>query len=184
MIPLRRLILSNPKTKVTFTQSDYYILPGSTIIIDLKSVIEESFSNVTLSVLENPKRGTLSYADTFLLKYRPGQDFKAGQDHFVLSAMSDGKILAKGTLTINMRKNKEEFPCTLIAIEDKIKIESGSSVSIPILENDKLCEIEKSSLNISIHSQPKLGQAIVEKVNPSSIHPVLILIVMINLFTN
>ncbi len=151
-----------PESKVAFTQSHYYILPGSTIIIDLKSLVEESFSNATLSVLENPQRGTVSYADTFLLKYVAARDFYGGQDHFFLSAKSDGKTLAHCKVTINMKGSKEEFPCSLVAIEDKIKIEPGLSVSIPVIENDRVCGSETSGIHISIHAQPKMGQVMVE----------------------
>ena len=81
----------------------------------------------------------------------------------ILSLMSGGKILAKKTLTIKMEKNIEDFPCSLIAVEDKIKLNTGSSsVSIGILENDWLCDIDKSNLQISIIAQPKYGQAIIE----------------------
>ena len=51
----------------------------------------------------------------------------------------------------------------LVNVEDKIRLKSGSSsVSIDILENDWLCEIDKSNLSISILTQPKFGQAVVE----------------------
>lgn len=151
------------ENQVTFTQSEFYTVPGSAILIDLKSIIEKSFSNGTLTVSENPQRGVLSSVDTFLLKYRPGQDFLEGEDHFVLSVVRDGKILTRGTLTIKMRNNKEEFSCASVSIEDKIKLKNGgSSVSIAVLENDWLCDIGESGLNISIHKQPTFGQAIVE----------------------
>ena len=149
--------------QVSLTQSVYYILPGSSTIIDLESIIKESFLNATLSVSGNPQRGTLSELSPFLLKYRPSRAFQEGEDHFDLSLMNGGKILAKKTLTIKMEKNKEDFPCTLIAVEDKIKLNTGSSsVSIGILENDWLCDIDKSTLQISIIAQPKYGQAIIE----------------------
>ena len=152
-----------PENQVTFTQTEFYTVPGSAILIDLKSLIEKSFSDATLSVSGNPQRGMLSNVDAFLLKYRPRKDFQEGEDHFVLSVMSDGKILTKSTLTIKMRQNKEEFPCASVSIEDKIKLKiSSSSVVIAVLENDRLCDVGESGLNISIHKSPKFGQAIVE----------------------
>jgi photosystem II stability/assembly factor-like uncharacterized protein len=150
-------------TPEKFTQSDYYILPGTSAIIDLESVVDQSFLNGTLSVFEKPKRGTLSYATTSMIKYKPGPEFQEGEDHFVLSVVNNGKILAKGTMTIKMKKSNGEFPCALIPVEDKIKLESGSSsVSTRILDNDWLCDIDKSNITISIQTLPKFGQALVD----------------------
>ena len=152
-----------PENQATFAQSDYYTLPGSTIIIDLKSIVKESFNNATLTITENPKRGTLTRADPYLYKFKPAKDFEEGEDHFVLALVRDGKVLTKGTMTINMRKNIEEFPCAVVAVEDKMKLKPGSSpIAIHVLANDLHCDVDILSLNISIHTPPQLGQAIVE----------------------
>jgi len=154
---------SDSVTPEKFMQADYYILPGSSTIIDLKSIVDQSFLNGALNVFEKPKRGTLSYATTSMLKYKPGREFQEGEDHFVLSVVSDGKIVAKGTMTIKMKKSNEEFPCSLVPVEDKIKLKAGStSVSTRILENDWFCDIEKSNVSISIESQPEFGRAIID----------------------
>jgi photosystem II stability/assembly factor-like uncharacterized protein len=150
-------------TPEKFTQSDYYTLPGSSVIIDLESVIDQSFLNGTLSIFENPKRGTLSNVTTTLLKYKPGREFREGEDRFVLSVVSDGKILAKGTMTIKMKRTKKEFPCALAPVEDKVKLKPGSpAVSTRILENDWFCDIDKSNVTISIESQPEFGHAMID----------------------
>ena len=100
-------------TPEKFMQADYYILPGSSAIIDLESIVDQSFLNGTLNVFEKPKRGTLSYATTSMLKYKPGREFQEGEDRFVLSVVNDGKIVAKGTMTIKMKKSNEEFSLRL-----------------------------------------------------------------------
>ena len=133
-------------------------------MIDLNSVVKESFLHATLMILENPVRGTLSPINSLLYKYTPGREFKDGEDHFVIAVVNDGKVLAKNTLTINLRKYEEALPCALLGIEDKIKLKKtdSSSVTIAVLENDRLCDMGKSSLNVSIHTPPKFGQAIVD----------------------
>lgn len=153
-----------PENQVTFTRSEFYTLPGSAIIIDLHSIVEQSFATVTISISKDPVRGTLSMVDTMLLKYRPGRAFQGGEDHFDLSAEYEGKILATKTVTVSMKYSKEEFPCALIVVEDKIKIKmkSSSLVSIPILNNDWFCAIDKSAVNISIYSDPLFGQGLVD----------------------
>ncbi len=151
-----------PEKQFTFTQSEFYTLPGSSIIIDLNSIVEQSFVTATISISEDPIRGTLSKVDARLLKYRPSRAFQGGEDHFDLSAEHEGKILATKTVTVSMRYSKEEFPCALIVVEDKIKVKSSSLVSIPILNNDWLCAIDKSAVNISIYSDPLFGQGLVD----------------------
>jgi hypothetical protein len=56
-----------------------------------------------------------------------------------------------------MKGSKEEFPCALFTVEHKAKATSGSSVSIPILDNDWLCGTTSSQISISIHTNPRFG---------------------------
>ena len=144
------------------TKSDYYALPGSSVIIDMTSLGNQSFSSVSLTVSVLPSRGKLTPIGDLLFKYEPGREFQSGQDQFVVTAKSDGKILAKNTIRIHMKTQKDQFPCALIPVEDKIKFDPAMSISIPILENDWLCETDKTSLTISVYSQPLYGQARIE----------------------
>src|SRR5688572_21879733 len=120
---------------VKFTQTEFYTLPGSSIIIDLSGIVERSFVNATISVSNAPTRGTLSVLNASLYKYKPFEDFEGGEDHFDVSVVHDGKSFATKTLTILMKDSKEEFPCELVVVEDKITVQPGSSASIPVLDN-------------------------------------------------
>ena len=146
-----------PENQVTFTQKEYYILPGSSIIIDQKSLIKESFSNVTLSVSQNPMHGELSSLDTFLLKYKPGPGFTEGKDQFVFSVLSDGSVLKTETMTIFMKQHLDEFPCAVYSVEDLVNVKGGASIPIRVLENDRICGANHASPKISIYGNPRYG---------------------------
>ena len=146
-----------PEDLVTFNQTDYYILPGSSVVIDLSSIVKQSFITADLSISQDPSRGELSQLDTLLLKYKPGADFTEGKDEFILSASTNGKILETDTVTIIMVQNEGDLPCTFYAIEDEAHVRPGSSTSISFLENDHLCGT--GSVQVSIHSNPQFGEA-------------------------
>ncbi len=143
-------------------KSDYYTHPGSAVIIDMTSLANQSFSSVSLTVSKLPSRGKLTPIDGLLFKYEPRREFQEGEDHVVFTAKSEGKILAENSIRIHVKKFKKDFPCALIPVEDKIKFKGASSISIRILENDWLCETDKTSLTISIHTQPLYGQVTID----------------------
>jgi hypothetical protein len=149
-----------PEDEVTFSQTEFYAVPGSSVVIDLNSVIKQSFTNAVIE-FSRPEHGLLSQLDPVLLEYTPNIQFLEGNDHFVLSVYKDGTLLKTQTVTIIMKSNKEEFPCDLFAIGDKVVATVASAVSIKILANDYLCGMNGSEVSISIHSVPAFGSATV-----------------------
>ena len=150
--------LVEPENQVTFSQTEYYIVPGSSIVIDLESVIKQSFATASLKISQNPYRGELSQVGALLLKYRPGREFIEGRDQFVFSVISNGEIIATERMTILAKQNIDEFPCDLYTVEDRARVKSGSSVSVQFLKNDRLCGIG-SPLQITIQSEPAFGES-------------------------
>ena len=55
-----------PAKQVIFSTTDYYVLPGSSVVIDLESLVEQSFANASLKISQNPIRGSLSQLGTLL----------------------------------------------------------------------------------------------------------------------
>ena len=147
--------------QITFETNEYYVLPGSSIIIDLKSVVKQSFTPVTLSVAQDPLRGTLTQLDPFLLKYTPNFDFIEGQDQFIMAAvLDDGTTLNSKPITVYMKNDEEEFPCGLYAVEDDIRIDPTSTAVIRVLKNDRICGVDEP-VNVLVHLAPKFGEAVV-----------------------
>src|SRR6187402_314525 len=91
--------------QVVFSTTEYYVLPGSSVAIDLESAVKQSYTSASLTISENPLRGTLSQLGTLLLKYYPTRDFLEGQDKFVFSVMSNNEVIATETMTIFIKKD-------------------------------------------------------------------------------
>jgi hypothetical protein len=146
-----------PAKQVIFSTTEYYVMPGSSVVIDLQSVIKQSYTNVSLSISQNPLRGTATQLGT-LVKYYPSHEFLEGMDQFVFSVLSGGEVIATETITIFMKQKVEELPCPLYAMEDKVYVRSGSTVFVEFLKNDRICGINNSPLQISIHLNPRFGE--------------------------
>ena len=147
-----------PAKQVIFSTTEYYVLPGSSVVIDLESAVKQSYTNVSLKVSQNPLRGTLSSLGT-LLKYYPAHEFLEGKDQFVFSVLSSNKVIATKTVTIFMKQEVEDLPCPLYAMEDKVYVRSGSTASVKFLKNDRICGVNDSPLQISIHLNPRFGES-------------------------
>ena len=150
-----------PANQVEFTQTEFYILPMSATVIDLKSVINQSFISASLTISEPPAKGTLTEMDSFVLKYTPTVDFTDGQDRFVFSAvLADGTTIKNGTMTIYMIMSEKEFPCGVNAVEDIVRLKSPSAASVQVLKNDRICG-RSGPVSVFIHLGPKFGEAVV-----------------------
>ncbi len=149
-----------PVDEVTFSQTEFYAVPGSSVVIDLNSVIKQSLTNAVIE-FSRPEHGVLSQLDPVLLEYTPNVKFLEGKDSFVLSAYKDGALLTSQSVTIVMKSNKEQFPCGLFAIGDKVRATVAFPVSIDFLTNDLVCGMDVSDVLVSIYSLPAFGSATV-----------------------
>ena len=150
-----------PANQVEFTQTKFYILPMSSTVIDLKSVIKQSFVSASLTISENPTKGILAEMDSFVLKYTPTVDFTDGQDQFVFSAvLTDGTTITSETMTIYMIFSEKEFPCGVYAVEDIVRVKAPSAVTFHVSKNDRICG-RTGPVNVFIHVWPKFGEAVV-----------------------
>jgi hypothetical protein len=152
----------NDSIKPALTQSDYYTLPGTSIIIDISSFTKQSYTDLSVSISGNPTKGELTTVDPLLLKYKPSWEFEEGEDQFVLTAKRKDKILTSQTVTIHLKETKEEFACGIISVQDMAEVNPGSSVSISVLDNDWFCDVAKSDLKISIHLNPLYGESVID----------------------
>lgn len=149
-----------PENQVVFSETEYYTLPGKSVLIDLKTIVRQSYINATLEITQRPNRGDLTSSDTLLLKYTPRTDFTEDQDQLVLSVRSSGKIVTSETVTITMLNNTDEFPCGSFAVEDRVVTRPDVPVTIKYLDNDRVCGVARSSVERSVHLAPKHGQAV------------------------
>lgn len=155
LIQKDKQVIFNPTNQTVF-----YILPNSSTVIDLKSIVQTTYTNLILNVTIEPQRGDISKLSDFILKYEPHRDFIEGQDRFAYSvSSSNGRMMKTDSIFIVMGQDATEFPCSLLAIEDFVSIKPGSSVAISFLDNDQICGVEKKDLFKSIYLEPKHGTA-------------------------
>jgi len=147
---------------LTFGQREYYILPGTSALIDLNSVVRKSFINATIKISKEPQQGQLFPLEMMALKYQPSKHFTAGTDRFVFSVLQDGEIINSDTIHITIKETTEDFPCGTFAIDDYAVGRINSTITIRILENDRICGVERLSLIPSIFIQPKHGEVAVK----------------------
>ena len=152
---------TKPKTEPDFfTQTELLVLPGSSIVIDLKSVIEHSFESVSITITQQPLNGTLTQLDPFLLKYT-SENFAQGVDQFIFSAVLDNSsTTVGGTIYIFTRGKLKDFPCGVYLVGDYIGVSEKKTASVKPLINDRLCGVN-SNVDVFIHLQPKFGEAVV-----------------------
>ena len=110
----------------------FYILPGSSVVIDLYEIVKQSSTNGSLSISQDPLRGRVSRLDTQFLKYKPAAGFTQGEDEFVISVSNIGTVLKSNTVTIIMVQDEDDLPCPFYAIEDKVQVKPGSPISISL----------------------------------------------------
>lgn len=157
LISLDRQVVLNPNN-----QTVYYILPNSSTVIDLQFIVESSFVNLSLNVTNKPQQGELTKWNDFLLTYDPHTNFQEGHDSFVYSIRStSGRIMETDTIYIVMAQDIREFPCGLYAVEDFTYTKTDSAKSIKLLANDRICGVEESSIQVTIHMAPENGQAVI-----------------------
>jgi hypothetical protein len=147
--------------QIEFTQTEFYILPGSSTVIDLKAIIKKSFISVYLTIGEGPLKGTLTQMDAFVYKYTPNYNFIEGTDQFMIAAVLDDGTTASSTpMIVYMKSDKEEFPCGLYAVEDDIRMDPARTAVINVLKNDHICDLDEP-VNVVVHLAPKFGEAVV-----------------------
>lgn len=147
------------KNLVTFGQTEYYIVPGSSVVIDLNSVVKRSFINATIKISRQPERGHLIALDAMLLKYEPSGSFFAGSDSFILSVFQEEALISDVTIVMIMKSTVDDFPCKLSAVGDFVLTDIDSTTSVRFLDNDRICGTDQSSLLHSIYIKPKHGKA-------------------------
>lgn len=146
--------------QITFNKTEYYILPGSSVVIDLRTIIDHSFIKATLEISENPVRGQLTQLEDLLLKYEPGSEFTQGNDTFTLSLQSDGETVSNEAIYFIVKPSIEDLPCALFAIQDKVAPQGQASIVIDFLANDRICGVDSADLEMSIYKRPSHGNAI------------------------
>ena len=150
-----------PPNQFEFKETEFYILPLTSTVFDLKGLIKKSFVSASVTIAENPIKGTLTQMDAFVFKYTPNPDFNEGEDQFIIAAvLDDGTTIESKPMIVYMKRSEGEFPCGVYPVEDDIRMNPTSTEVIHVLHNDRICDVYET-LNVSIYIAPKFGDAVV-----------------------
>ena len=135
-------------------------------LLILNTVVEQSWTNVTLRITKSPSHGDLNFYDSLTLKYKSDKSFIEGKDEFEVSALSNGKVIGTQMITLNIIANPADIDCgdgvSIHTIEDFVFTKSDSSIAINAMTNDQFCGLDKAQATLSIYSNPKNGEAKLE----------------------
>jgi hypothetical protein len=149
-----------PEDKISMGQSQFYTLPNSSTVIDLKSIVK-SYSSVDLLIDKQPGQGSLTRLGAALYAYMPKADFRKGHDYFLLNVSRDGQTLQRDTIFIEVGQDTTQLPCGVYAVLDTVNIPTNgpAAVRINVLANDRICGADTSDLQVSLFSTPQHGTA-------------------------
>lgn len=151
-----------PNNQITFGQTEFYTLPGSSIVIDMRTIVHSSFTQGSLTITQGPLRGELTPLDAYLLKYKPAFSFWEGFDGFTFTVESNGEILTSERITIYMREDVNKFPCSVYANQDRAHAVPGLTASVDVLDNDRLCGTNSPGARVYVHIGPHFGTSSIE----------------------
>jgi hypothetical protein len=149
-----------PEKQVVAGQTEYFILPGTSVVIDLKSVIKDSYVNGSLRITQSPTRGNLTDLGEQLYRFTPNTNFTQGKDQFNVTVFSGTKVVRIEVLTIHLIPEAKDLPCGLIAVEDAVQTRIDEPIIIKFLGNDKFCGVQIDKIKASIVIEPKYGRAL------------------------
>src|SRR5689334_12744813 len=105
---------------VTLGQTDFYTIPNSSAVIDLKSLVK-SYTQVSLVITDQPGHGDLNKINDAVFSYKPDKNFK-GRDFFMIDIRSKGVSVLKDSIIITVEHDTTSLPCGLYAVQDSLTI--------------------------------------------------------------
>jgi photosystem II stability/assembly factor-like uncharacterized protein len=148
-----------PDKKISFSQTHFYLLPKTSAVIDIRSIVEARFTTGLLNISKMPARGVVSEFDPLVLIYHPHSNFIDGDDQFEISVSENGKTIATQQILISVVYGKGSIPCGLFALQDNRTLVSDQNIVIPFRGNDRICGVKDEEIEATIYASPKHGQA-------------------------
>lgn len=113
--------------------------------------------NATISIVEQPGRGTLAILSTALLKYTPNADFTSGSDHATYQVCVGGDC-DTGRLDFNYVGAATECQVTL-AYDRASGLATDAHIVIDVLKNDLACGGQFDVGTLAVVGAPEHGDA-------------------------
>jgi hypothetical protein len=113
--------------------------------------------NATISIVEQPTKGTLAILNSALLKYTPHQDFTSGNDHATYQVCVDGNC-DTGRIDFNYESNGGQ--CQVTAVYDKASgLPTAAQIVVDVLRNDITCGGQFDVSTLKVVEAPAHGEA-------------------------
>ncbi|MBT1686771.1 Ig-like domain-containing protein [Dawidia soli] len=111
----------------------------------------------TISIVQEPTKGTVSILSSALLMYTPNKDFTNGTDQVIYSVCAGGNC-DEGT--IDFTYVSDETKCYSMAVPDLgYGKPTDPQIIVDVLENDILCDDQFDVSTLKVVSQPTAGEA-------------------------
>jgi len=113
--------------------------------------------NATITIVEQPAKGTLAILNSALLKYTPYLDFISGNDHATYKVCVDGTC---DTGQIEFKYVTPDGECRVTAVYDHAAGKAGdANVVVDVLKNDITCGGQFDVNTLKVVTQPEHGEA-------------------------
>jgi photosystem II stability/assembly factor-like uncharacterized protein len=145
--------------KISFRQPRFYLRPETSAVIDIRSLVEATFTTGLLKISKMPAKGVVSEFDPLVLIYHPHTDFISGDDQFEISVSENGKTIGTMLILISMVPDGASLPCGFFAMQDNRALELDQTTFIEFMKNDRFCDVKSEDIEATIYGSPKHGQA-------------------------
>lgn len=147
------------QTLRSIEQQTYHSLSNEPVAIDL---VEQSGLSTagSFKIERQPIYGDLVFLQKGIILYIPDPTAVALEDQFVYSVVPTSNVALsslKDTVLIAIHPNASRLPCNAGAMHDEAKTTQNSSVSIPVLTNDRFCNVTLDSASLRVEIAPKNG---------------------------
>jgi len=116
-----------------------HTLPESPAVIDLLEGLNPSTGTVSVNIVEQPGSGQILFLDEGNVRYDPDPQISDGEDFFVYEISSQNIQPVRNRVRIIISNDVSRFPCTLIALPDRVETNRNVAVQIDVLANDRIC---------------------------------------------
>jgi len=136
-----------------------HTFPESPAVIDLLEGLNPSTGTVSVNIVEQPGTGQIQFLDEGNVRYDPDPQISDGEDFFVYEISSQNMSPVKNRVRIIISNDVSRFPCTLIALPDRVETQRNVSIQIDALANDRICgDIQLDSDRARIIFRPSRGR--------------------------
>lgn len=137
---------------VEVTTDELAVLANGSAFIDLAKHVSANVP-VKFSVTVPTQHGLLEDHGEGLLRYRPTIGAASGSDAFEFTIYSQkDELLLVDTVVIAIESDSTQLPCGIYTVDDyAYNVQSGTSVTVDVLDNDMICGIDESDLRVSVY---------------------------------